>query len=368
MSTNDNCPLISIVIVAFNGWEYSNRCLFSIHNNSYSNYEVIFVNDGSTDGTNMGMEEWAKQEYRIKYLNYPCNGGPALRRNQALECAKGKYIAFLDNDTEQDRNWLVNAVRTMESNPMVGVGQCKLLLLNDKNRFDYAGDYLDQNNGFLIQIADFGELDRGQYDHIGEIFAAKSAGMIARKDVLDIVGGFDKDYFIYMEETDLCWRIRLAGYKVIFIPDSIIYHAFVGSGKMFRKDVVYRSRFHGCKNYIMTHIKNLNLGNLLIIIPIHLLAWLGIAGVVLLRRRYKEFWCIIEAFGWNVLWLKENIRKRKNIQKKRIISDCVLFSLIARKKTWSYFFFKFREGNSYLSKLANERRNIELKNEKKEYI
>lgn len=336
-------PLVSVVIVAYNGYNYSKKCLEAVLSNSYSNYEVIFVNDGSSDGTSQMMNEFIKEKEQIKFLNFRENKGPALRRNQAIKIAKGDYIAFLDNDTKPRKDWLIEVIKIMSSDLLIGACQCKLLLMNDKRRFDYAGDYVSQY-GFLVQKAEYGEIDNGQYDNLDEILSAKSAGMVVRTKVLNEVGLFDSDYFIYVEETDLCWRIWLGGYKVKFVPSSVVYHAFGGSSKSSSVNVQYRAKFHGCKNYIMTLVKNLEFDSLMRILPIHVLLWLSLACFLLLKLRLGEGCYIIRGILYSVIHLKSILEKRAHTQKMRKVSDSEIQRFIMRKSQLLYLIHKFTRG------------------------
>lgn len=197
-------PLVSVVIVNYNGRGFLRACVESVLNCDYPDFEVIVVDNGSNDGSCEFVENISRSNSNVKLIRNKNNLGPSAARNQGIEIAEGKYIAFLDNDTRVDPLWLKTAIIFFQSDPKIGACQCKLLLDSSDSVIDCVGEYLGQN-GFLVQVVISGEeKDIGQYDHIGEIFAAKSAGMIARKSVLDKIGGFDEDYFIYVEESDVC--------------------------------------------------------------------------------------------------------------------------------------------------------------------
>lgn len=324
---------VSIIIPTYNAKKYVEKCISSILKNKYSNYEIIVVDNGSTDSTVDFLEEkYTLFTDKIGFVSLDKNYGPAKARNEGVKIAQGKYLGFLDSDTEVEKNWINEALNYFRKDKKIGALQCKLLLIKDKKSYDYAGEYLG-NLGFLVPVAVYGEIDHGQYDSCGKILAAKSAGMFIRKDVFDKIGGFDEDYFIFVEETDLGWRCWLAGYEVIFCPNSIVYHCFSSSKNIFdRKFDNYLVRFHGTKNYIMTLYKNLSKKYLLKILPGHIFLWLCLSFYLLLTGQTPSFINIIKGIFWNLKNFSENKNKRKEIQKKRRLTDKDIFVNLALMK------------------------------------
>jgi len=322
---------VSIIIVNYNGKSYLLDCLISILKSNYKNFEIIVVDNNSSDKSIDFVKKKLNGKIKnIHYLKLNENFGPALARNEGVRIAKGKYLAFLDNDTQVEENWIIETVKFFQNDKKIGCIQCKLLLLADKNKYDYAGEYLNQC-GFLVQRANYGEIDNGQYDQKVEILAAKSAGMFIRKDVFDKIGGFDEDYFIYVEETDLGWRSWLAGYKTVFCPKSVVYHEFGTSIKILsEKKSNFNVRFHGTKNYIMTLIKNLGNKQLLTVLPRHVIIWIFFAFFLVFRGNFRSAFNVLGGIWWNVVNLPQTIFKRKKIQLNRVISDEKLFKIIIR--------------------------------------
>lgn len=330
---------VSAVIVNYDGKQYVDKCVSSIFESGFTDLEVIVVDNGSTDGS----VEYLKEKYRsyaerLKVVALDKNYGPSYARNEGVKVAEGTYIGFLDNDTEVEKNWAESAIAEFEKDEKVGIIQCKLILSKEREKLDYVGEYIGQN-GFLVQRARAGEIDRGQYDQKVEILAAKSAGMFIRKDVFDKIGGFDPDYFIYVEETDLGWRSWLAGYKAIFLPESIVYHEFGTSTVILGKNKNnYNAKFHGCKNYILTLLKNLERKNLLTILPRHIFLWIGLAWYALIAKwDARAFLWIHKGIWWNLIALRKNLKKRRAVQKKRVISDHDLFTIVMKRKPFLYY-------------------------------
>jgi len=331
-------PLVSVVIVNYNGKGFLLDCLGAVFKSDYKNIEVIVVDNGSTDGSLAEVGK-AFTEQKLKLISLDKNFGPAYARNRGIEASGGAYIGFLDNDTIPLPEWLDKPIEAMARDFRIGFCQCKLLLRDDPDKLDYAGDYLGQF-GFLVQRAQAGEPNTGQYDSNDEIFGVKSAAMVARASVLRDVGLFDEDYFIYMEETDLCWRGWLRGKKTVFIPQSRVKHAFGGSVLALGPRQNYFAKFHGCKNYIATLIKNLGALSMIKILPVHVFLWLGICIWLLLHGRLKDARYTFEGIIWVFRNLGSILKKRKAVQSRRVLSDKYLFKIIMRKKGLLYFYNK----------------------------
>jgi GT2 family glycosyltransferase len=335
-------PLVSVIIINYNGRKYLENCLKAVFLNVYPNYEVIVCDNGSTDTSLEMLNKLTSKYPNLKIVALDRNYGPSLARNKGVVVAKGIYLAFLDNDTQPEKNWLIDPVKEMEQDKTIGACQCKLLLMEDHKRIDYVGDYLSQF-GLLVQRVPGGDIDNGQADEKVEILSAKSAAMIMRKEAFDKAGGFDPDYFIYVEETDLAWRVWLAGYRIIFIPESRVYHEFGTSNTILGDFQQYLNKFHAPKNYLMTLYKNLETSMMLKIVPVHFLLWVGVAGWFVMKGQFKLAGYILKGLLWFILHLLQNTQKRILIQKSRKISDAKLLPIIMRYQPLSYFINKLRK-------------------------
>ena len=334
-------PAFSAVIVNCNGRQYLTRCIKSIVESNSQDYQIVVVDNCSSDGS----VEFIKQNFselaeRLKVVVLDKNYGPARARNEGIKMVEGEFVCFLDNDTEVHPDWAIEAIKEFKKNAKIGIVQCKLLLLNDREKLDYVGEYLGQN-GFLVQRAQGGEIDSGQYDENVEILAAKSAGMFIRKAVFEKIGGFDSDYFMYVEETDLGWRSWLLGFINIFVYKSIVYHEFGTSTlTLGKKTASFNAKFHGSKNYLLTLFKNLETKNLFRILIPHIILWLGLACYNLCRGRVLECSWILLGIVWNIGNLPKSLQKRKAIQRQRVKGDDELFKIFMKKMPFLYFLNK----------------------------
>lgn len=329
---------ISIIIINLNGYSYVDACIKSILRSNTSNYEIVIVDNGSTDNSIPRLSKKHKaHSHLISYIELDRNYGPSYARNAGVRASNGAFLGFLDNDTVVHPDWAIAAISAFKHNPKLGIIQCKLLLNQNREHIDYVGEYLGQN-GFLVQRATANERDIGQHDSSDKILAAKSAGMFIRKKVFDVIGGFDDDYFIYVEETDLGWRCWLYGYECEFCAHSVVYHEYGTSSVILGESKNnYNAKFHGSKNYILTLLKNLETKNLIRILSIHVLLWVGLSAYSLIRGRAKSSYWIIMGILWNMSNIRNSLRKRKEIQKRRIIGDNELFRIIMRKESFMYF-------------------------------
>jgi len=331
---------ICVIIVNFNGRDRTRRCVESVLSEHREGLKCLVVDNGSQDGSPGFLRERFGTETRFRLIELDRNMGPAFARNRGIEAADAAYIAFLDNDTVVMSGWLDEPIRCMDQDPAIGACQCKLVLLDDPGRIDYVGDFLGPM-GFLVQRAASGSRDEGQWEQEVEIFSAKSAGMVARRKAVLEAGLFDEDYFIYVEETDLDWRIWLAGYRIVYCPTSVVRHEYSTSRAVLGAAAHTRLvKFHGCKNYIATLVKNMGGWRLVCALPGHVGAWFGLACFELVRGRFRSGGWILQGIGWTISHAGRLLRKRRAVQRVRKVSDSDLWPRIYRRTPFSYYWRK----------------------------
>lgn len=323
-------PLVSIIIVNWNGGEVFKNCLSSLSKIDYPNWELVVVDNGSTDGSDSEAEKLIKL---TKIIRNKKNVGFARANNQGVEIAKGKYILLLNNDTKVEPDFLTKLVDRIETDSTLGVVQPKICNMRKPGYLDNAGSF-PTRLGFFHHWG-FLEKDGKEFEREKEIFSAKGACILIRRDVVEKLGLFDPDFISYFEETDFCWRVWLSGWRVLFYPKAKIHHMV---GYTIRRLDVGNINFHHYKNRISSLIKNLEIGNLLIILPLHLFFSFGIASFFLLRLKFKNFGMIISAMLWNVFNLGKILEKRKKIQVLRKVSDKELFDKLMWPISWRRFF------------------------------
>lgn len=256
---NKSSPLVSIVILNFNGADYLENCLRSVLQTAYQQYEVILVDNASTDSSFKDISRIFGSHPRLILVKNERNLGFAEGNNLGAKIARGKYVVFLNNDTETSSDWLKELVNVMEFDPLVGAAQSKLLSF-DKKSFDGCGDFLTIY-GDSFPRGRF-EKDKGQYNKVEEVFAARGAALIVRRDLFRQVGCFDEKFFLTCEDTDLSWRIRLTGAKILYVPSSVVYHAVSASSRKSSQQIN-----HSFKNKTMMIVKNYGNRNLIRSLP-----------------------------------------------------------------------------------------------------
>jgi GT2 family glycosyltransferase len=300
-------PFVSVIVLNYNGKHLLYDCFSTLFATDYENFEVILVDNASVDGS----VEYVKKSFReprFKVITLDRNYGPAHGRNKGIEKSLGDYVVLLDNDVRVHKKWLKEVVKVMESDPNIGAAQPKLLL-DDEVHIDAAGGFIDYL-GRVYQRGVFEE-DVGQYDKIDEVFYAKNAAVIFRRKILKEVGLLDPDYFMYYEETDLCWRIWLRGYRVVYVPTSVVYHKGAATmGKKRSPEAIFSDR----KNQIATLIKNYRLGNLVKYLPPILTRMFLFSVKLALKGKRDLAAAYLKAIIWNIVNLRKLWKKRMYVQ------------------------------------------------------
>ena len=233
---------------------------------------------------------------------------------------------------------MAELARVIYSDDKNGAVMPKLLMYPQKNLIDSIGAFF-LTSGFLYHFGREKDHRQPIYNQPMEIFSAKGACILFKKEVLEKTGLFDKDYFAYFEETDLCQRIWLAGYKVVYTPQAVVYHKGGGaSGQMISSYI----QFHSFKNRLCTFIKNLSFTNLLKTLPLTLFIYQCASILYLLTGKFGNAWAIQKAIFWNLIHLKETFKKRKFVQNQiRTVTDEFL-PKVTRPVRLSYYYYLFR--------------------------
>jgi GT2 family glycosyltransferase len=259
MKKNDQhltLPTISVVIPNFNGKGYLEGCLSSLATQTYRNFEVIVVDNGSSDGSVEYLETsfpW------VRVAKIKENKGFAGGANEGIKQARGEYILTLNNDTLADRRFLECLIKPMEMDTSVGMCASKMILLNDK--IDSTGIRISLSGAAYDR--GFSNEDHGQYDFQEEVFGPCAGAALYRKKMLDKTGSFDEDFHLFMEDVDLAFRARLAGWKCIYVPEAKVHH-FHGGTAGFRSDICV---YYGNRNIIWYVLKDYPLRLLIFCLP-----------------------------------------------------------------------------------------------------
>jgi len=230
--------------------------------------EVILVDDGCRDGTSA----LAKERYPgIRLVSNPVNLGFVGACNRGLAEVNTRYAVLLNDDALVEGGWLRALVETMDGDPNIAAAQPKILNARERTRFEYAGaagGLLDRY-GYPFALGRwFGEceIDRGQYDNPRDIFWASGTAMIVRTSVYHEIGGFEPAFQMHMEEIDWCWRSLLMGWRVVNVPQAVVFHY----GAMTLRTQSFGKMYLNHRNSFLMLLKNYGLPRLLAVVPVRL--------------------------------------------------------------------------------------------------
>jgi len=274
---------------------------------------VILIDNGSTDGSADIASKIAGTLGNLRILKSPVNLGFAGGNNLGASVADGDILVFLNVDTEVAPDWLRGFQFRFIETPKVGALQAKLLRLSDHDIFDSAGDMVDYFGHGVSIGGDWNEKDSGQYENPYEVFAARGAALAIKREVFQRVGGFDESFFLDYEDIDLCWRLRLAGYKIMYEPKSRVYHAASS------RDFIDRSgthAYHPIKNRYILMLKNYEISNLAKrMIPLLVLVTLMYIGGSFRQCNPELLKLVFKGNSWVFLNLRRIIAKRSTVQR-----------------------------------------------------
>jgi GT2 family glycosyltransferase len=237
--------VISVVVLNFNGKHYLDRCLSSLRDQTYEDLEIIVVDNSSSDGS----VEYLRERFPwVRVVTNEANLGFAGGTNRGILQARGEYILTLNNDTWADISFVERLAKPMKADGAVGM--CASKMLFPGGRINSTGICLSRS-GAAWDRGMFEE-DRGQYDLEVDVFGPCAGAALYRKEMLDEIGLFDEDFFMFMEDVDLAFRGRLAGWKCLYVPEAWVCHIHGGTAG-FGSDL---SVYYGNRNIIWYVLKD----------------------------------------------------------------------------------------------------------------
>lgn len=325
-------PLVSFIILNWNGKDRLKKCLASIKKVKYPKIEIIVVNNGSTDNSKDFLNKYYPD---ITVVELKKNVGYPKGKNIGVSRAKGNYILSLDNDTEVTPNFLSPLIKDLESDSTIGIVQPQIRSMIHKDSLDFVIAFLTFT-GFLYYFGYMKKYHNKKYLKPVLGYSIKGACfLISKKDYVSL-GGLDESFISYVEETDLCHRMWLYGKKVLYEPKSVIYH-FGGSDTQRmeqRKDSIYRS----FRNRIISYIKNLSTEELIKTLPIHIICCELLVLVYLVKFKFDYALTLQNALAYPLFHMDQILKKRDYIQKKiRKIPDYQINEYIKKNPRLSYY-------------------------------
>lgn len=326
---------VSIIILNFNGRQFLKDCLDSVLNQSFKDFEIIFVDNGSSDGS----EEYVSREYndeRLKVVSTGKNLGFTGGNNFGLKHCKCDYIVLLNNDVIVDRNWLSELVNTIEKRKNAGLVQSLILTEGIPERYYKKNGTINLLGHNIMEIFQINE------NGTGEIFLASGASMIFNKTMLiskDTI--FPEEYFLYSEDTYLSFLSKFLGKDNFHASGSIVHHK--GSGTT-GKEKSETTTFYQERNRILNNLIFFRISILIRLIPYHFINIILKLTISLVSGKYS-FIGMIKSYWWivtNPVWI---ISQRKKIKKMKITKD---------KDVLKFLSCKLFNENNILEKIVNQ--------------
>lgn len=300
-------PAITVIVLNYNGIAHLDECLSSLEKQTCRDFETILVDNGSTDGS---LDIVEKRFPNVQILALKENSGFCKGNNMGISISRGRFIAFLNNDTRADTDWLQELYKSISNNDKIGFCSSKVVIYDNPDLIDTAGD------GLSICGAPFkrGHLECvDRFEHGKYVFGASGSASLYRKSMLEKTGGLDEDFFAIFEDCDLSLRCQLMGYRCLYVPTAIVLHKVNSTLRPLSNFYVY----YGHRNVEYFYIKNMPTALIIRYFHLHILynalAWLYFC--------YKGKGFIFLKAKLDVLKnLPVLLRKRSEIQKSRKVS------------------------------------------------
>jgi GT2 family glycosyltransferase len=250
---NTRKPTVYVIVLNWNNYKDTKRCLESLQSASYPSLKIIVVDNASTDGSGKQLQ---LESHNIQFIFNDKNFGFARGCNAGIRAALGdencEYVLLVNNDAVVVPGFLEKAIDVSEADKGIGVVGGKILTSPETRRIYYAGGYVDRlRAGCLIRGSS--ATDRGQFNRPGKVGFVTGALMLIRRAVLEKVGLLPEEYFFGIEDVDYSLKVRKSGYKLFYVPDFVAYHAGGGSHWTFDPKFFYngyRSRFIFQEKYL----------------------------------------------------------------------------------------------------------------------
>lgn len=313
---------VFVVIPNWNGAKDLPGAIEAVLAQSYKNVILVVVDNGSVDESRTVIESYQKKDSRVRVIYNDKNYGYTGGMNPGLELAISEgatYVAGCNNDAKPHKDWLKYLVQFLDKHPGYGTAACKLLHADGKT-IDSTGDQYSVWGLPYPRGRD--EAAGKQYDEQTEIFGASGGASLYRVSMLKKIGVFDQDFFAYYEDIDLSFRAQLAGWKVAFVPESIVYHE---QSKTTKRMASGFTTYQYMKNLPMVLIKNVPGRLLWRVFPRFVLAY----SIFFVNAFFKHHqgWSAIRGFGKGLFLLPKKVVERCRIQKARKVSPHYIWSL-----------------------------------------
>ena len=304
-------PKVNIIIVTYNSRQNLEVCLRSLFNQSYQNYDITISDNGSKDNS----REFVRDRFPgVRFIENSSNFGYSEGNNIGVRATDGDYVAVVNNDAEFDRDWLKNLIEVIKTDAGIGAVTSKILFFDDRKKINCLGNTVHFTG--LVFCRGIGQ-SSSEYNEVLEVPATSGAAFVISRKVINRFGNlFDNAYRMSLEDTDLSWRLRMAGYKIMAAPASVAYHKY---NLKFTPDKLYHLE---CGRYLWI-FKNYSLPTLLLLLPSFFLTETVVWTFACLRgRAYLKL--KLRSYVWLVKKRRVIRQRRKQQQTIRTVSDKIM--------------------------------------------
>jgi GT2 family glycosyltransferase len=315
-------PRLSVVLPTWNGLQHLKLCLPSLTSQSFADFEIIVVDNGSGDGT---RDYLRRHHPLIKVIGFESNRGFSPAVNAGIRQAQGKYIVLLNNDTQVDPQWLQELVHAAETNEHVDCFASKILRLEDPLLLDSAGDAYDRR-GMAWNIGR-GHRDGPSFNKPKSVFSVCAAASLYRRRFFEEVGLFDEDFFAFYEDVDLGFRGQLMKRQCLYVPTAIVHHQGGGTFRHLSNAHLY----YCTRNAVLVLVKNMP--------TILFLQNFFRIGLAYTRHFLGHFWRsgqrwgVLSGYVAACLYLPKMFPKRYRNQRRRQITNTELQALLKSQES-----------------------------------
>ncbi len=290
-------PLVSVIIVNWNGMKYIKECLDSLFNQSYSNYEIILVDNASSDGS----VEFVEKNYpKVRIIRNKENLGFAEGNNIGIHETKGELVALFNPDAVAEKEWLSKLVSVLQSSNTIGAATGKIYYYGDKYGKGAVFCTWSKVDPHSAATTNF-----HKNEPVSKVDYLSGAAMIVKREVVDKIGLLDSGYFLYFDETDWCARMIRAGYDLVYVPTAIAWHVVSASVDDFLRKLYYMER-----SRVRFALKNFDASY----IPIFVIIFLTESFLVFCRdvknRNFGRTRVRLRILSWNLSHLGSTLKKR----------------------------------------------------------
>ncbi len=329
-------PLVSVLILTFNRTDLLKKCLRAGLASDYPRLEFV-VSDNGSEGDINGFIKKNFKNKKIKVVRLKKNKGLTGGFNFGYKYCGGKYVLILSNDTRLEKSSISHMVNMMENDSKIGIVAPKIIQEEKPKELHNAGSFLTFT-GTLYHYGIYKSKNSNKYKRSYYIFSANGAGFLIRRQTTKITGLFDEESFVYYDESDLCHRVWLSGYTVVYCPRAVLYHLWgrtVNSGNS-------QIWFWNQRNQIRSFIKNFSLPYLIVFLTGLQISYFMWFCINIIKGRFNFALTLPLVYKWHVVNFGRTLKERNRVQKRiRKISDFEIINKVLLNPNWRYYLVHF---------------------------